>query len=544
MKKIYIIPLLGIFLASGWPTRATEAPLGNIIDHNSSSVLVAARKSKKPSRRRSKKVSRSNSSDLSEALRMAKNGQYREASQKLFRLSHSPRYRKKKAQIKYILGLTLYQMKLYQVAAFQFIGVIKMGDTRYLKKSLEKLSLAADALGDDTLLNYAIARVKVEDFPRVHRDMLYFRIGEYQLRTKQYDEASKSLGRVRDSSSLYPKAQYLRALSYAESKKEKRALRSFEELIDSRTGEPVTDKDKVAGLIGKARVLYQMKNWDEAIEAYRHIPKDTEAWHNTLFESSWAMLRSGRFRSAMSNFQSLHSAYYEDFYLPESLLLRSIVYLYICKYDEMDKVLNLFNKIYKPLYKNVRSYLKKNKDPMTYYNEVVTVLRDYKKHGSNLDRSKYKVPFILTRHLLKEGDFNRSYHYIQKLSEESKRIDRQPSQWRKSSLGKYSRNVLKTRLKKAQRKAGRQLRSHFIEVKDELFDLFEQEGFVRFEMINGKKEALKKKVAGKDLPTSQVDQTLKRDYYIQNGFEYWKFQGEYWLDELGNYHYVGMQSCN
>ena len=119
----------------------------------------------------------------------------------------------------------------------------------------------------------------------------------------------------------------------------------------------MTDKARVDALMGKARIFYQKKNWDEAIEAYRTVPRDSEFWHDTIFESSWAMLRSGRFRSAMSNFQTLHSAFYENFYLPESLLLRSIVYLYICKYDEMDKTLNLFGRIYKPVYHNIEQII-------------------------------------------------------------------------------------------------------------------------------------------------------------------------------------------
>ena len=55
---------------------------------------------------------------------------------------------------------------------------------------------------------------------------------------------------------------------------------------------------------------------------------------------------------------------------------------------------------------------------------------------------------------------------------------------------------------------------------------------------------MKKKISEKDLPAEQIDEKSDRDYYIQNGFEYWPFRGEYWLDELGNYHYVGTQACN
>ncbi len=480
---------------------------------------------------------------LVEALQMAKAGQYQEASVRLFQLSHSPRFRERRMQIKYILGLMLYQMKLNQVSAFQFISVVRDGNNQYLKQAIEKLSLAADSLGDDTLLNYALSRVKVDEFPKVHRDMLLYRIGEFQRRNRQFEAAANSFSRVSRTSSLASSAKYLEGLAKIEAGKVQSSVSSFEDLIDSRRTAGVTDKARVTGLMGKARALYQMKKWDEAIAAYREVPRDTEAWHETLFESSWAMLRSGRFRSAISNFQSLHSAFYEDFYLPESLLLRSIVYLYICKYDEMEKVLNLFGKIYKPVYKDIDTLVKSSGDPISYFNEVVRIIRDYKIKGDDIDRASYKIPFLVARRIFKEGDFQTSYNYVVKLIEERKRIDAMPAAWKSSAIGKYSLKVVNTRMLKARQRAGRQVKAHLEDIRAELFDLFEQEGFIRYEMINGRKETLKKRIAGKELPATQVDEDTARDYYVQNGYEYWPFQGEYWLDELGNSHYVGTQSC-
>ena len=67
--------------------------------------------------------------------------------------------------------------------------------------------------------------------------------------------------------------------------------------------------------------------------------------------------------------------------------------------------------------------------------------------------------------------------------------------------------------------------------------------YKRFITINGKKEFLKKKIAGKNLNEIQVDDDQDRSFYVKNGYEYYPFQGEYWLDEVGNYHYLGKQSC-
>ena len=481
--------------------------------------------------------------DLADALTLAKAGKYVEASQRLFQLSYSPRYRDRRMQIKYILGMTLHQLKLNQVSAFQFIGVVKEGNNKYIKQSLERLSLAADALGDDTLLNYAISRVNVDEFPRAHRDMLHFRIGEYQMRNRQFDEAGRSFDRVTKGHNLYHSARYQQGLALAESGQTDRALGVFEELIQSRGDASITDKARVAGMMGKARTLYQRKAWDEAIGIYRDIPRDSEFWHDTLFESSWAMLRSGRFRSALSNFHSLHSAFYEDFYLPESLLLRSIVYLYICKYDEMDKVLTLFSRIYKPVYDQIDKVL----DNVTKADRYFIMMNDMmriNKSGKEKDKMSTPLPYIVAQKITREADFQNTFQYIRKLIEERKRIEKLPPTWQSSSVGSYAKKVLATRLVKAKQKAGKIVRNHLLNLKEELIDLIEQEGFARYEMINGRKETLKKKIAGKELPANRIDENAQRDFYIQNGYEYWPFRGEYWLDELGNYHYVGTQSCN
>ena len=540
MKRL-IVPLTALSLLPAGATPVSWTP--------PNAVLLAAADTRPPARKASAATATPRGPaaaptdrDLGDALLLAKSGKYAEAAKRLFTLSYSPRFAPKRMQIKYILGLALQQLKLNQVAAFQFIGVIKAGQNSYVKQSLKNLSLAANTLGDDTLLNYAISRINVDEFPRVHRDMLHYRIGEYESRNKQYDAAAKSFAQVQASSELYNAAKYQQALAFAEAAQPDRALGAFEQIIASREDAKVTDKAKVAAMMGKARTLYQKQKWDESIETYRSIPRDSEFWHDTLFESSWAMLRSGRFRSALSNFHSLHSAFYENTYLPESLLLRAIVYLYICKYEEMNKVLNLFGKIYKPVFQQVSQQLEANPDPSRFFGMMNDIIRLTKK-GDGIAKMKLPIPYVVAQKITREADFQSSFQYIRQLLAERTRVKSIGGGWAASPVGRYAIKILNTRIAKAKERSGKIVRNHLIAVRDELVDQIEQEGFARYEMLNGRKENIKKKIAGKDLE-KQVDDDNKRSYYIQNGYEYWPFRGEYWLDELGNYHYVGTQSCN
>jgi tetratricopeptide (TPR) repeat protein len=478
------------------------------------------------------------------ALDMVKEGNYQDASMLLFTMSRTKEYESRHMHIKYILGLTLYEMKLYQSAAFQFVDVVRDGNNKYVKKALEKLSLAASILNNDTLLNFALTKIELNEFPKNYHDMLYYRIGEIYRKKNAMEEAVKSFSKVKPGSPWFAKAKYLTGLSLVQMGKLPEGLKEFQELVDERSDKSLTDTSRNAAILGMARVLYQQKKWDSAIEYYRQIPKDSEFWHDTVFEISWAYLRAAQFRSVLSSLHSLHSPYYEDLYLPESILLRSFVYLFICQYDEMEKTLDYFDKSYRPVQRSITEVIQNSKDSKALYDEVAKVSSDFAELRRNKNkRSSYKIPFVVSRTILKEGDFQRTHSYVQKLLEERKKIRELSSQWRKSGIGQYAEKAVLTRLEIAQATGGKQVLAHLNRIKLDLEGLFEQHGFARYELLKGRKENLKKQIAGKGLGAAQVDDSNARDFYISNGFEYWPFEGEYWLDEIGNYHYVGVQSC-
>jgi len=457
---------------------------------------------------------------LAYALNLAKNGDYQGASTRLFNMTRNPQFLAQRMRIKYILGLMFYEMKMYQVAAFQFVDVVRNSDARYLKQSIQKLSLAADQLNDDTLLNYAIGKVNVDDFPKDNRDMLRFRIGEYEQRKEHWDLAADSFSKVPETSPYYPKAKYLEGLVHVKRNDLPAALRAYSSLTESRSTASVTDVDRISGILGMARVYYQAHKWDLAIDMYRQIPRDTDAWHDTLFESSWAHMRAAQFRSVLSNLHSLHSPYYEDFYLPESILLRGIVYLYICKYDEMEKTLGLFEKIYQPVQARLDEYTVQVADPVAYFNEIERVLRNFDVLKADAKaRSTYRIPFLVARDIIREGDFKHNYQYILKLRNEDQLVNAMPAPWRRAPIGIYAHNLLKGRLDTSTKVAGNIVRSHMLRMKQELAEMFEQYNFGRYEMLNGRKEQLKKKIQGKGLLASHVDDSKNRDFYIQNGDE-------------------------
>ncbi len=471
---------------------------------------------------------------LQRALKQSTSGDYISSTKNLFRLMYKPSLSKQKNKIRYHLALNLYNMGLYHPAIFQFQNLVANSARGYVGKSLQKIALAAGYLKNDRLLNYAIARGSLKYVPPTERSELNYHFGEYWMRKKKFRRAIAHFYRVESSSPLFYHALYQLGLVHAELNRVNQAVKIFDRLENRRTG--VTDSFKVAALMGKARSYYQGKKWDKAAHAYHRVPKDSPFWHDTLLEKSWALLRGGKLRSALSNFQTLHSSYYENYYQPESLLLRGIIYLYICKYYEMEKVLDLFHRTYLPIYTQVRNIISNRNSLKTYYQSLVLSV-DEQSRGRLI---QYPVP--VARRISREGDFSTVHHYITKLKEERSLIYKLPYSWRKSMVGKYSMQLVKKRLNNAQKKAGQQALNHLKIIRDEVKDFFNQEQYLRYEMLRSKRGFLKQKIAQKTTASVSVED-FDRSFYIQNGYEYWSFKGEYWLDELGNYHYIGKGSC-
>ena len=486
---------------------------------------------------------------IAKAQKLIAGGFYNEASILLFNMAKSSQYQNERAQIEYILGRVLYEMKLYQTSAFVFYDVVRIEGkntkSRYLRQSLQKLSLAGDALDSDLLLKFAVSQVNESDFPETEKDVLFFRAGELRLQEKKFKEAAGLFSKIRPNSTLFTKARYNLGLSLTEAGDLDAAASAFDDLTQMSNSKQITDKNRVNGILARARVLYQKKDWAGAVEAYREIPRDTEQWHESLFELSWTLLRMAKFRNALSNFHSLHSPYYEDFYQPESLLLRAIVYLYICRYDEMEKTLDLFEKVYKPVQLGIRSSLETDRDPMLYYKEINRISENFDaiKARQKGSRTGMKMPFLVGRQILKEGDVRKSQNYLHKLYNEHKRVVAMTVKWQSSPIGRYSRKIVDKRIEATRAFIGKLVRRHMILMQVDLRDLFEQVGFLRFESTSGRKEVVKKEIQGKGVMRNRVDEESSRNYFIQNGYEYWPFKGEYWLDEIGNYHYLGVQAC-
>jgi hypothetical protein len=185
--------------------------------------------------------------------------------------------------------------------------------------------------------------------------------------------------------------------------------------------------------------------------------------------------------------------------------------------------------------------LARSDDSRLYWDEIKRALDAEK---ANKEKKIYqRLNDIVISSLMKQPLIKSNLHYYQMLEEEDALMKKMSPGWRESAIGRFSQRILDRREASTRDLIGKLARNHLLKMKSELRDFFEQGDFLKYEMVSGKKETVGKEIAGKKIPRKQITDDAARDFFIVNGFEYWPFQGEYWLDELGNYHYVGVQAC-
>lgn len=483
------------------------------------------------------------SPELSRADYFLQKGDNLQAAQRYYDIISNPKYKNEHTKALYSLSKALSKIGFNQSAVYFLTAIARYNSSsKYMDAALEALYEIGFQIGDESALKYSLSKINISKFPAGKKDMLYYRLGEVYLEKGDFKNAMAAYAKVTSDSKLFAKARYNMGLASAETQNPKASVKYFTQAVNARRKNGVTDTQRVGALIGRARAFYQMEKWDDSIKAYKMIPRDSVFWHDALFESTWSFLRSGRFRSAMSNFQSLHSKFYESYYLPESLVLRAIVYLYICKYDEVDKVLKAYDQSYGKVQRRLNSYLKERRAPREDLLQMNAMLADVGK-GVQIRESYSGIPGLALRHISRSANFKKTYKYLKLLYDERELNSQQNGFWKSSALGKQIAKNLTQRISVTEKYIAGQIRSSLVKINEELLEFGDQKEFIKVEVTTAKTEGALKKMRGTDDPSETITAKNSRDFYISNGYEYWPFQGEYWLDEIGNYQYVGASQC-
>ena len=284
--------------------------------------------------------------------------------------------------------------------------------------------------------------------------------------------------------------------------------------------------------------------WPEAVDFYKDIPKNHELFKNALFEQAWAQFRDLRFRAALSTIENLQTPFYDTYFDPESLLLRIIILLYVCHVDDLESSVAVYEKNFRPISKLLSDWETDKKTQEANLKLISEADTNLKYTQAGLQR-KYesKIPFFIMRTALSSPHLKTHLQNFKTIQAEKNKF-KKTMLAKNKSFSKFADRVFSNRIKTVQKKMSEGFAKYIEQTKKQMDDYNQQFDLVKYEALNVRKNYFKLTASmTEEQKEKLISVADKRDFYTENGYRYWPFESEYWVDEIGNYQFIGQNRC-
>ena len=486
-------------------------------------------------------------SDLAKAQQLTRNKSYLPAANLLYNLGYGANVglnTNQKIFARYLLGHSLFQLGYYQLAAFPLISVINSKPEAKIEQGALQLILKiTDKIKDVSILNYAVEHLSPNSKSTLSQSYVAQKLGEYYFLKNDLNNAESNYRIALGFQESSRNSLYQLGLINLKKDNPSEAFKYFEKLYQIYENEPGYDLNKGLATLAIARTYYQGKKWDQAINYYKKIPRNHSLYRQTQMELSWAQFRDYRFRAALGTIESLQTPFYETYYDPESLILRIIIQMFICQIEDMDKSLTAFEKTYLELKKPFDVWYGINRSDDEYLNLINSTAKNIKlvQNGFNPTFSK-TIPFFVARLGFDTPKFSGYYNSIKSSQREQKKFSLSALATNRNFL-KFANKAYTARIAAGQKRLIAEFKIYLDFVKNDMKSYSAQFELIKYEALSTKKRVLRAKTYATVATDQENNVNKERQFYFENGFRFWPYQGEFWVDEIGNYQYLGINRC-
>ena len=481
---------------------------------------------------------------IDRAIQAYNNDNYEQAAILFAEVTERSRVADDRVRAEYYTGHALYKAGYLFPAYAYYRGVFEQGpDNPYFLRATEGLLNLGVALEDDLAIPEVINRGYSRSFqnlPPERLNTINYLIGMLAERRKNYAEARDFLQAINPDADEYPKALYLLGImSLGAKQKDKKTfdltLEYFRE-IEKRLKASTTETNKKLhrlALLGLARTYYSQGNYGKSIEYYEKIPRFSDDWYDAMFESGWAYRMNALEQNSADGFareigkalgmtHSVQSPYFDGEFRAESFVLKATAYFDMCHFDRARKTLEDFFAIYEPMTTILQLYVDGRKTDEDLVEVIV--------------RGEPGFPEELRKRVMTNRRFQRFYGQVQRAHSEFEKVRvRFTTGGFKTQLITLLRDQERSRVTLT----GRLIRLQLKRLLAFLEDFISQARIIKFEIADAERKLLE---SGQDIRKGPrvrgprpVIPNAKR--------QYWGFNGEYWLDELGYYQYSIKNEC-
>lgn len=478
---------------------------------------------------------------IPEALRNVAEGKNMEAARACLRFLslNPPEVSAEWYDAKFCLAKALYQEGILSGASRPLVEVLLKGagaNRPHFKESFGMLKVLATKIGYKPPLLAELTTVNLQSLNESFRDDFNYFMGKFFYDYNDMAKAREHLSKVKGAATDYPEARYLMGvaqLGAVQNDEQLRtqapeAVRNFQEAIVAAEAKTGGNEDILQlGYLALARVYYEVGLYDVAMFYYRKLPTESSRNAEAMFEIAWTYFLKNDYKRALGTFQLLNSPYYKKWFYPDIGILEATIYLNLCKFEQSKLSLAKLQKDYLDRRPALQAFTKQlvEKGPEWGWNAMVT----YYNGGGE---KTLGLPRMFADAVLDDLAFFNNYKVVQVLQKE-----RDALKANIGSLGELGQEVLKRveeQLRIKINEGGLVVQQRLAAIDGELQRLDLQATQISFDLDKEEKEQIQERIQSGDKTKERADAGTTL-FVVADDWHPWPFEGEYWLDEVGNY---------
>ncbi len=460
---------------------------------------------------------------------------------------------KNKQRAEFFMGKTLFNMGknskpawgFYAASLAYFDKIVQAGDAHtYHGAALKWLAALSRVLPEtsgilEKIGTYDANALEDPSLSSV-KDELIFLLGRHYYRRGGDGDFDKAIGlfqKVNRQSEFYIKSKFFEGVTYVRKYEGKPAIDAFKEILIIGQERPAAYKaDDIANYnelaqLQMARVFYSTQQFDTSIKYFEKLDQNSADWTESLFEASWAYFMKTLNSKALGNVHTLNAPYFENQFFPESMLLKSVIYFKYCLYDQAQEAIQDYNDKYKPLAKNLDDIVKKYDDNAEFYDYVKKV----RVGKAGLD----PVTQRLVMSVLNDKTIAKNFAWVDELNNELTKLQQSDKAWQTTQVAAEVLQELTVQQSVASADAGKVARDRIDRLSKDLSRLSREGSKIKFEILNAKADKLSQEA----MKIRVASNTREEPIVIDDEHFAWRFNGEYWKDELGYYRFKIRSRC-
>jgi hypothetical protein len=503
------------------------------------------------------------SPELARALAMYDAGKYEDAAVALHAIANStqPRtqlFHKQKAQ--FVLGKSLYHLKFYQSALSVFDEISQAGAAHaFFGQTLQWLAQLASQLPEPAGIVEKVGRYGMEELNQFNTaesaefyHHLLFLMGRYKYQQGEFEESIRLFNAVAPDSEWFVPGKFFEGIAYVRLHKAQPAINAFRSIVDTiedGKARKLKDEGRMKDLawLSLARVYYAAANQGDdtaerqeingrilgnAIEAWNKIGIGSEYWLDAMFEESWALFLADEYSRALGNIHTLRSPYFEKAYYPEALVLKSVVFFANCQMDNAEAIVHQFHQEFDPVKVELEKVLAQHQDNAQFFE----FLQRVRQNNANLPPKIRGIVYTA----LSDRTLLRNLEYYRVLQEEEKRLEKSDSSFVSSAVGARVLEDITLAKSFAVDQTGDLARGRYQRLIEELQDLENQVDAVEVEIATFERGQLSQELQQQQIEAARLGRGRVE---VDEEHQLWRFDGEYWRDELGFYRQEVTSRC-